>query len=70
MPLAIAPTEKILTITKILVDSKTKKHLENLGLTINTKLEVICQCSGNTILIVKNVRLALDSNIATKIFVA
>ena len=40
MPLAIAPTEKILTITKSFRwIVKQKKHLEKFGLTINTKLE-------------------------------
>ena len=70
MPLIIAPINKELKILKILVDDKTKKHLENLGITVGSKLQVLSSESGSVILLVKNGRLALDRNIAMKILVA
>lgn len=70
MPIVIAPLNEELRIIKILVDEKTKKHLESLGLTINSKITVLSSSGGSVILLVKDGRLALDKNIATKIFVA
>ena len=70
MPIVIAPLNEELRIIKILVDEKTKKHLESLGLTINSKVTVLSSSGGSVILLVKDGRLALDKNIATKIFVA
>ncbi len=70
MPIVIAPLNEEMRIIKILVDEKTKKHLESLGITINSKVTVLSSSGGSVILLVKNGRLALDKNIATKIFVA
>ena len=70
MPLIIAPINKELNILKILVDDKTKKHLENLGVIINSKIVKISQNGKSSICVVKDVRLALDENITSKIFVA
>ncbi len=69
MPLIIAPLNKPLRVVKILADEKTKKHLESLGITINSELEVISN-SSSIVLRVKEGRLAIDSNLATKIVVA
>ena len=46
MPLIIAPLNKPLRVVKILADEKTKKHLESLGITINSELEVISNSSS------------------------
>ena len=70
MPLTLAPEDMELTIVKILADDKTKKHLENLGITISSSLTVLSHSGGSVILIVKDGRLALDKTIATKILVA
>lgn len=70
MPLVIAPLDVELKIIKILADDKTKKHLENLGITINSKLKVLSRQAGSVILMVKEGRLALDKNLSTKIIVA
>lgn len=70
MPLMIAPLDVELTIVKLLVDDKTKKHLESLGITISSKIRVNSKNGGNLICIVKEGRLALDSSITSKIFVA
>lgn len=70
MPIFIAPLKVELTITRILVDETTKKHLENLGITVNSKIQVLSSENGSVIVLVKEGRLALDKNIAMKIFVA
>ena len=70
MPLVLAPTDVDLKVIKILVDDKTKKHLESLGITINSTIKLVSASGGNVICIVKDGRLALDKSIATKILVA
>lgn len=70
MPIFIAPHNTDLKIVKILLDDSTKKHLENLGITLGSKIQVLSSESGSVILLVKNGRLALDRNIAMKILVA
>ena len=70
MPLVLAPTDVDLKVIKILVDDKTKKHLECLGITINSTIKLVSASGGNVICIVKDGRLALDKSIATKILVA
>ncbi len=69
MPLVVAPINKELKIIKILLEDSTKKHLANLGVVVGGKLTIISICDGSVICLVKDGRLALDSNIATKIFV-
>ena len=70
MPLVLAATDVDLKVIKILVDDKTKKHLESLGITINSTIKLVSASGGNVICIVKDGRLALDKSIATKILVA
>lgn len=69
MPLIIAPENKELRVIKILADQKTKKHLESLGITVDSIITVLSG-GGNLICIVKDGRLALDRSLATKIIVA
>ncbi len=70
MPLIVAPINQEVKVIKILTDEKIKKYLESLGITVNSKITILSICGGNVICIVKDGRLALDRNIATKIFVA
>ena len=70
MPIVFANLNEVLTIIKLLVDDKTKKHLESLGITVNSKITVLENINGNIIVDVKGVRLALDQNVSTKILVA
>lgn len=70
MPLVVAPIGKSVRIVKILAEEKTKKHLENLGLTIDSELTVLSASGGSIICVVKDGRLALDKNLATKILIA
>ncbi len=69
MPIVIAPTNKELKVVKILADEKTKKHLESLGIVMNGEVTVLSS-GGSVILKIKDGRIALDRELATKIFVA
>lgn len=70
MPLIIAPLNVELKVVKILAEDKVKKHLENLGITISSTIVVLQSQAGSVICKVKEGRLALDKDLATKIVVA
>lgn len=70
MPIVLAPLNTDLRIVKILATDKLKKHLESLGITIDATIRVLSQSGGNVICVVKDGRLALDHDIASKILVA
>ena len=70
MPIILAPLSEELTIIRILVDDKLKRHLESLGITINSKITILSKENGSTICQVKEGRLALDSDISKRILVA
>ncbi|MBP5574816.1 MAG: ferrous iron transport protein A [Bacilli bacterium] len=70
MPIVIAPIDTELTIVKVLADEKTKRHLESLGVVANGKITVISSRGGNTICVVKGIRLAFNRETASKILVA
>ena len=69
MPVVVAPIGKKLKVIKMLMDEKTRKHLESLGITIDSELSVLSESGGSIILLIKDGRLALDKNLATKILV-
>lgn len=70
MPIFLAPLNTDIRVIKVLTDEKTKKHLESLGITINSSLRVLSSNNGGVVVAVKEGRLALDKNISSKIFVA
>mgnify|MGYP002521160968 FL=1 len=70
MPIVIAPVNEVLKIVRIAADDKTKKHLESLGITINGEVTVLSASGGTVVCKIKDGRIALDSNLSTKIFVA
>lgn len=70
MPIVIAPVNEVLKIVRIAADDKTKKHLESLGITINGEVTVLSSSGGTVVCKIKDGRIALDSNLSTKIFVA
>ena len=59
MPLVVAPVNTLLKVVKILVDEKTKRHLENLGILVNSNLTIISKNDGAIIIKVKDGRLLL-----------
>lgn len=70
MPIAIAPSNTDLVVRKIGADEKIKKHLHELGITVGSTIKLISSTGGNVIVIVKEGRLCLDRNLASKILVA
>ncbi len=70
MPITLAPINAEVRVVKILADDKLKKHLESLGILVNSRLKVISSVNGGVVIIVKEGRLALDSKVASKILVA
>ena len=70
MPIAIAPCNRELEIKRIGADEKDKKHLEELGLCVGSKITLLSSTGGNVIVLVKEGRLCLDRTLAGKILVA
>ncbi len=70
MPIMLAPLNEEVRVVKILANDKVKKHLESLGILVNSKLTVISSINGGVIVIIKDGRLALDHDVASKILVA
>ncbi len=70
MPIVFAPQGENLRVIRVMADEKTKKHLENLGITVGSELTVLSVSGGSVIVMVKDSRLALDKGVATKILVA
>ena len=70
MPLILAPVGQEVKIVKIVCDEKTKKHLSNLGVLVDGTITVLSASGGSTVCRVKEGRLALDRNIASRIYVA
>lgn len=69
MPIVLAPINVPLKVLRIAASDELKKHLESLGITINGVLSVVSASGGSVICYVKDGKVALDSDLATKIFV-
>lgn len=70
MPIVLAPLNAELTIIKVLANPEVKKHLESLGIVLNGKIKVLSNAGSNLICQIKDARVALDTETASKIFVA
>ena len=70
MPIMLAPLNEEVKVVKILANEKIKKHLESLGILINSSVMVISSVNGGVVIAIKEGRLALDHSIASKILVA
>ena len=69
MPIVFAPLNIDLRIVRVLADDKTKKHLESLGITVNGNITVLSSSGGSVVCRIKDGKIALDSNLSTKILV-
>ena len=69
MPIVFAPQNVDLKVIRILTDEKTKKHLESLGITVDSAISLLSSSGGTVVCKVKDGRIALDNNLSTKIFV-
>ena len=70
MPIGLAPVNVEMKVVRVLTDEKTKKHLESLGILVNSSIKVISSVNGGVVVAVKEGRLALDRSVASKILVA
>ncbi len=70
MPIGLAPINTEMRVVRVLTDDKTKKHLESLGILVNSPITVISSVNGGVVIAIKEGRLALDRSIASKILVA
>ncbi len=70
MPICLAPANTEMQVRKIAVEDKTKKHLQEMGITVGSKITLISSGANGVIVIVKEGRLCLDGTLAKKILVA
>ncbi len=70
MPLALAPFNKELTVRRVGAEEKTKRHLQEMGISEGSKVTVLSSTAGNVILVVLEGRVCLDKQLASKILVA
>ncbi len=69
LPLTIAPYNVAVTVNRVTAEEKTKRHLENLGITGGAELVPLSSGGGNVIVKVRDSRLALNNELAGKIYV-
>lgn len=69
MPLNMAKTGEENRIKKVGGNSETRKFLENLGFIPGGTVTVISQISGNIIVRVKDSRVAINREMASKIMI-
>ena len=69
MPLTMAKSGERHSIKKIGGKFETKLHLENLGFVVGTTVTVITAIGGNVIVNIKESRVAISREMASKIMV-
>ncbi len=69
MPLTMAKAGEENFIKKIGGKAETKQFLENLGFVVGTTVTVISEISGNVIVSVKDARVAVSREMASKILI-
>ena len=69
MPLSFAEKGKDYEIKKVGGNQETKKHLEDLGFVSGSKVSIVSDVSGNLIVNIKESRIAINRDLANKIYV-
>ena len=69
MPLTMAKAGERNSIKKLGGKVEIKQHLENLGFVVGTPITVIAEIRGNVIVNVKESRIAISREMASKIMV-
>ena len=69
VPIMFAETGVVHKVMKVAANDKVKKHLENLGIYKESDIEIISSSNGVIILKIKDGRIAINQDLATKIFV-
>lgn len=68
-PLTIANVGEEFTVKKLGGMAETKHHLGNMGFAEGSNVRVVSKLNDSFIVAVKDVRVALDSELASKIYV-
>ncbi|MBE5911389.1 MAG: ferrous iron transport protein A [Pseudobutyrivibrio sp.] len=69
MPLVVAPTGVEQMIKRIGGNEEVKRHLQELGFVPGGYVTVVSEIGGNLIVNVKESRVAVDKQLAQKIFI-
>ena len=69
LPLIYADVNEVNVIKKVSGKQDVKKHLEDMGFVVGAVVNVVTKVNGNLIVNVKNTKIALDSELASKIMV-
>ncbi len=69
IPLSIASADEEVIIKKIGGSGETKRHLEDLGFVVGSSVTPVAVRDGNVIVKVKESRIAISRELATKIMV-
>ena len=69
MPLTFAQAGEENVIRRIGGRPDTKKHLEDLGFVVGSVVSIISKINDNVIVNVKDTRIAISSEMATKIYI-
>ncbi len=69
LPLTLANVGDENTIKKVSGSASVKKHLEDLGFVTGGNVKVIATISGNVIVNIKESRLAISKEMASKIMI-
>ncbi len=70
LPLTLVSPGTNCTILKVGGSPDMKKHLEDMGFVGGGAVEVVSETGGNLIVVVKNTRIALSKELASKIMTA
>ena len=69
MPLTMAKAGEINSIKRLGGKSEIRLHLENLGFVVGTPVTLISEISGNVIVNIKESRIAISREMASKIMI-
>lgn len=69
IPLTFVSSGEDAVVKRIAGRPDVKKHLENLGFVVGSEVSVITEQQGNLIVKVKEARVAISKEMASKIFV-
>ena len=69
MPLGYATAGEDNVIVRVGGSPEVKKHLEDMGFTAGSIIRVVSSVNGNLIVNVKDTKVALDKELATKIMI-
>ena len=69
LPLTFAEKNEIHVIKKVGGKGETKKHLEDMGFVTDALVSVISEVNGSLIVNIKDSKVALDKQLASKIMI-